>query len=217
MGSGAKRRKTLPQEVTSEIAGAAGRKTSRVSELLAEATAAYERERYGDAIKMLRPLAEEFPDLPALRELIGLAFYRDRKWADAVRHLTKFTELTASVEQHPVLADAHRAQSHHADVARLWEELSADSPSAELVAEGRIVMAGSLADQDRLPDAIALIERAPLRTKRPKPHHLRLWYVLGDLYERAGDTPRAKERFMAIFAADPEFADVAGRLAALGR
>jgi tetratricopeptide (TPR) repeat protein len=188
-----------------------------VTEALTDATAAYERERYGDALRILRPLAEEYPDVSAIRELAGLACYRDRRWADAVRHLTKFVELTASVEQHPVLADAHRALRHHGEVERLWEELAADSPSAELVAEGRIVMAGSLADRGQIAEAIALIMRAPLRTKRPKAHHLRLWYVLADLYERAGDLPRARERFTAVAAADPEFADVAQRLAALGR
>ncbi len=78
-------------------------------------------------------------------------------------------------------------------------------------------MAGSLADRGEVAEAIKLIERAPLRTKRPKPHHLRLWYVLGDLYERAGDTPRARDRFAAIAAADPTFADVTLRLGALGR
>lgn len=188
-----------------------------MAEALTLATTAYERERYGDALRILRPLAEEYPDLPAVRELTGLAAYRDRRWADAVKHLTRFVEVTASVEQHPVLADAHRALGHHAEVERLWEELAAESPSAELVAEGRIVMAGSLADRALVTDAIALIQRAPLRTKRPKPHHLRLWYVLADLYERAGDTPRARERFGAIAAADPAFADVVGRLDALGR
>jgi tetratricopeptide (TPR) repeat protein len=211
------RRKELPENVTAEIGALAGRKSPRVKEAMAEATHAYERGRYGDALRTLRPLLEEFPDLGPARELMGLTCYRERKWADAVRHLTRFNELTASVDQHPVLADAHRALRQYSDVQRLWDELAAESPSAELVAEGRIVMAGALADQGKLADAISLIERAPLKTKRPKLHHLRLWYVLGDLYERAGDMPRAKDRFMAIFAADPAFADVQGRLGALGR
>lgn len=210
-------RRTLPDAVTSEVGAVAGRRSGRVNEVLTSATSAFEHERYQDTLRLLRPLLDEYPDLPALRELGGLAAYRSRRWAEAVRHLSRFVELTASVEQHPVLADAHRALGHHDDVQRLWDELSAESPSAELVAEGRIVMAGSLADRGQVADAIRLIERAPLRTKRPKPHHLRLWYVLGDLYERAGDLPRARDRFSAVAAADPQFADVSTRLAGLGR
>ncbi len=203
--------------MTSEVGAVAGRRSARVNEILTSATSAFEHERYQDTLRLLRPLLDEYPDLPALRELGGLAAYRSRRWAEAVRHLSRFVELTASVDQHPVLADAHRALGHHDDVQRLWDELSAESPSAELVAEGRIVMAGSLADRGQVADAIRLIERAPLRTKRPKPHHLRLWYVLGDLYERAGDLPRARDRFTAVAAADPQFADVSTRLAGLGR
>ena len=151
----------------------------------------------------------------AVRELTGLSLYRLGKWAEAVKHLQRFTELTGSVEQHPVLADAHRALGHHSIVAELWEELAASSPGAHLVAEGRIVMAGSLADQGRLADAIKLLERATMDAKRPQVHHLRMWYSLADLYERAGDVPRAREMFTRITARDSEFVDVAERLAAL--
>ena len=57
--------------------------------------------------------------------------------------------------------------------------------------------------------------RGPVRVKRPRRHHIRLWYALADLYERAGDTPRARELFGRIVAAEPDFADAAERLAAL--
>ena len=184
-------------------------------EALADASKAFERERFGDALKVLRPLVEEAPDAAAVRELIGLSLYRQGKWADAVKHLQRFTELTGSVEQHPVLADAHRALGHHSLVAELWEELAASSPGAQLVAEGRIVMAGSLADQGRLSDAIKLLERAAIDAKRPQVHHLRMWYALADLYERAGDVPRAREMFSRVTAKDNSFVDVAERLAAL--
>jgi tetratricopeptide (TPR) repeat protein len=183
---------------------------------LMEASIAFERERYGDALRLLRPLIEEAPDVAAIQELTGLCLYRQEKWAEALRHLDRFVELTGSVEQHPVLSDCHRALRHYGQVKDLWEELSASSPSAELVAEGRIVMSGSLADQGSLREAIALMERAPLSTKRPKPHHLRMWYVLADLYERAGDVPRARELFSRIAGHEPEFADVDSRIAALG-
>jgi tetratricopeptide (TPR) repeat protein len=114
-----------------------------------------------------------------------------------------------------VLADCYRALHRYGRVDELWDELRAASPGAELVAEGRIVAAGALADQGRVEDAIGLLERARHGGPRPREHHLRLWYALGDLYERAGDVPRARDLFRRVASAEPDFADVAERLSAL--
>jgi hypothetical protein len=51
--------------------------------------------------------------------------------------------------------------------------------------------------------------------QKPKPYHLRLWYALADLRERAGDVPGARQLFERVARADHSFADVAERLAAL--
>ena len=111
--------------------------------------------------------------------------------------------------------DSYRALGRHAKADKLWDELrSADAPG-ELVTEGRIVAAGSLADRGDIGGAIHLLEKGPVQVKRPKAHHLRLWYALADLYERAGDTPKARELFSRIVAAEPGFADAAERLAGL--
>ena len=75
--------------------------------------------------------------------------------------------------------------------------------------------AGALADQGKLDQAIRLLERAPAVPKRVQPHHLRLWYALADLQERAGDIPAARTLFRKVSAQDPGFVDVAERLAAL--
>ena len=77
------------------------------------------------------------------------------------------------------------------------------------------VAAGALADQGKLEQAIRVLERAPKSPKRVLPHHLRLWYALADLHERAGDIPAARALFRKISAQDPGFVDVAERLAAL--
>ena len=112
-----------------------------------------------------------------------------------------------------MLADCYRALGRHAKVAELWEELRAASPSAALVAEGRIVYAGSLADQGRLEDAIRVLEASKPPAKRPQPHHLRVTYALADLYERAGDLPKARQLFTIVAAADPELGDAGTRAA----
>jgi predicted Zn-dependent protease len=190
-------------------------RVARFEARLKEATAAFRRERYEEARRILRPLAEQAPGATPVRELYGLTLYRLGRWAQAKRELEAFRAQTDSVEQHPVLADCYRALGHYAEVEELWDELRAVSPSAELVAEGRIVAAGALADQGRLDDAIAVLEAAAKPTKRPKQHHLRLAYALADLYERAGDAPQARELFGRVAASDPDFVDVQARLRAL--
>jgi tetratricopeptide (TPR) repeat protein len=188
---------------------------ARFEQRLEEASDAFRRERYEDARRILRPLAEQAPGASSVRELYGLTLYRLGRWAQARRELEAFRTQTGSTEQHPVLADACRALGRYDEVEELWEELRAASPSAELVAEGRIVAAGALADQGRLEEAIDLLATASKPTKRPKLHHLRIAYALADLYERAGDLPRARELFGLVAANDPDFVDIQARLRAL--
>lgn len=190
-------------------------KVERLEQRLKDASRAFRRERFDEARKILRPLAEAAPTAESVRELLGLTYYRLGRWKLAVTELEAFRDLAGSTEQHPVLADCYRALGRHAKVGELWEELRAASPSAALVAEGRIVQAGSLADQGRLDDAIAVLEASKPPTRKPQDHHLRVTYALADLYERAGDVPRARQLFGIVAAADPELGDVAARLRAL--
>ncbi|MCU1453585.1 MAG: hypothetical protein JWN46_1731 [Acidimicrobiales bacterium] len=190
-------------------------RAARAELRLRDAARAYEHERYDEVRRLLKPLAEEAPTVAAVRELLGLAYYRMGRWKDAVRELEQFRDLTRSTEQHPVLADSYRALRRWKAVDELWDELREASPAADLVAEGRIVAAGSLADRDRLGDAIRLLERSRRPVKRPQVHHLRQAYALGDLYERSGDVARARELFRWVAREEPEFADAADRARSL--
>jgi tetratricopeptide (TPR) repeat protein len=200
-----------------ELEKAVGRQgTMRLERKLREAARAFEADRLDEAQPRLRRLVAEAPSLAPARELYGLALYRLGKWALALRELEAFAALTSSTEQHPVMADCSRALRRWDDVERLWTELRAASPSAELVTEGRIVMAGALADQGDLAGAIDLLSRAFDPPQRPKDFHLRRMYALADLYERAGELPKARELFRRIAAADPDFFDVTDRVRSLG-
>lgn len=204
-------------EARDELVSALGAsRGAKANERLRDAAHAFERERYEEARKLLRPMAELAPQASAVRELLGLTYYRLGKWSDALRELSAFRELTRSTEQHPVLADCNRALNRHVEVEDLWEELREVSPSPDLVAEGRIVMAGSLADRNRLKEAIALLEKSQRGVKRAQVHHLRQAYVLADLYERGGDVARARELFRWIVGHDAGFADAAERAGSLG-
>ena len=188
---------------------------ARANERLRDAAHAFERERFEESRTLLRPIAEAAPQASSVRELLGLTYYRLGRWKDAVRELEAFRQQTGSTEQHPVLADCYRALKRRTEVEELWDELREGSPSGDLVAEGRIVMAGSLADQGKLEPAIALLEKAQRSVKRPEVHHLRQAYALADLYERAGDIARARELFRWVAVNEPDFADAPERAAAL--
>jgi tetratricopeptide (TPR) repeat protein len=188
----------------------------KLGERLRAASRAFERERFTEARKILKPLAERAPSSAPVRELYGLTLYRLGQWRAAARELEAFRTLTGSAEQLPVLADCYRALQQYRDVDELWKELAAASPNADAVTEGRIVAAGALADQGELDRAIRLLEAGQKPAKRMRMHHLRLTYALADLVERAGDIPRARQLFRKVADAEPDFADVGSRLRSLG-
>jgi tetratricopeptide (TPR) repeat protein len=183
---------------------------------LREATTAFRRQRYEEARRILRPLAEQAPGVAAVRELYGLTLYHLGRWSAAARELEAFRRLSGGTAQHPALADAYRALGRYGEVEQLWEELRASGPGPDAMTEGRIVAAGALADRGRLEEAIRLLERGRRPARTPRLRHLRLSYALADLYERAGDLPRARELFAGVAASDPGFFDVGDRLRALG-
>jgi tetratricopeptide (TPR) repeat protein len=189
-----------------------GARAERTLARIGEATAAYAEDRFEDARKTLKAVAELIPEEPAVRELHGLALYRLGRWRKAADELEEFHRRTGSTEQHPVLADCYRALGQHERVEELWEEIGEESLAAPLVAEGRIVYAGSLADQGRITDAIDVLEAGALGDKNLKDHHLRMRYVLGDLHDRAGDHQRARRWFESVANAAPGFFDVQDRL-----
>ncbi len=146
-----------------------------------------------------------------------MASYRLGNWTVAAEHLEAFSRLSGSTDLHPVLADCYRAVKRYRRTNEVWDDLRQASPSAEVVTEGRIVASGALADQGRIAEAISLLERGPVKKRRtPADHQLRLWYALADLYERAGDSVRARELFARVADVDPQLADTAERLRSLG-
>src|SRR5205823_7875127 len=96
--------------VAQELATVAGpRRAPRLESRLMEAARAYERDRYQDARRVLRRLAEEAPAAAAVRELHGLTLYRMDRWAAAAKELEAFRALTGSYDQPPVPAGCNRA------------------------------------------------------------------------------------------------------------
>ena len=215
-------RPTLPPDVATEIRNAADAATQAHKERLVEkaddAFSAYERGRYQDALRTIKLVVAETPGIAAVQELTGLAAYRSGRWREAARHLQIFGEMSDSTNHLPELMDTQRALRKPNKVAELWTELRQSSPDPDVLAEGRIVAASSLAETGDLNGAISMLATAGAskNLRNPADRHLRQWYVLADLYERAGDVPRAREYFERVRRADSEAYDVAERLRNLG-
>jgi tetratricopeptide (TPR) repeat protein len=191
--------------------GVTGSTEAKLRARLVEAAQAFEGERFTEADRLLKSIDRLAPGTIEVHELRGLSLYRLGHWGKALTELERFAELSGSVDQHPVMADCHRALKHWGKAEELWLELGEASPTPELIEEGRIVQAGVLADQKRVADAIRFMEKAPAVRGTPGVHHLRRWYMLADLYERAGDHAHARRLFADIVRADPDFGDAAER------
>jgi tetratricopeptide (TPR) repeat protein len=166
---------------------------------------------------MVQPVLRDLPDLAFAHEIAGLALYRLGQWRKAAAELEIARNLRTTLDHHPVLADCYRALKRYHEVDLLWRELRDASRAPALMAEGRIVAAGALADQGDLAGALKLMGKATEVPKKARDYHLRQWYVLGDLFDRSGDVIKARRYFALVAEHDREFADVSDRLRTLGR
>jgi tetratricopeptide (TPR) repeat protein len=212
-------RASVRPDVSTDVASSArdARRAEVLTQRLGQAQEALDRERFDEARRLGSALVRDLPDVAAVHEVIGLAAYRSQRWKQAAAELELAHSLKPSVELLPVLADSYRALKRWGEVERIWAELRAASPAQEVMAEGRIVAAGAQADQGDLRQALRTMSRATHVPKRVRDHHLRQWYVLGDLHDRAGDTLDATRWFELVAKHDADFVDVRDRLRALGR
>lgn len=214
-----RRPRSVAPEVAAVISSNArdSKRAAVLTDRLAQAHEALDRERFDEARRIALPLVRELPNVSAVHEVLGLTAYRTGNWKQAAASLETAQALHASLELLPVLADVYRAQRRWADVERIWTEVREVSPSPEVVAEARIVAASAQADQGDLQGALRIMGRSSQVPKRIRDHHLRQWYVLGDLHDRAGDPLEAARWFELVAAHDRDFVDVVDRLRALGR
>jgi hypothetical protein len=213
-----KKARKVANDVQSQFVAAVGpRRATRMAEQFAEATIAFDRDRVDDARRLLLAMGREALSAPCAHELMGLIRYRAREWKKAASELEiALASMPDAVEHIPVLMDCYRALGDHDRVTQLWKILGEESPHPEIMAEGRIVLAGTKADQGDLPAALALMEKSGRKVKPVRDYHLREWYFLADLYDRSGDVINARKYFSWVYENDADFVDVLERLASLG-
>ncbi|HEV2754854.1 MAG TPA: tetratricopeptide repeat protein [Actinomycetota bacterium] len=202
----------LEDDVTKELrATARPGKGDLLVKVFADAAAAYLEDDLDEAIDLGEQAKHMALRAVSPRELLGLIYYRAGRWQEAARELSAFRRLSGSPAQNPVLADCYRALGRPERAVELCDEVTPELVTPDVFYEASIVAAGALADQGRLDDAIARLERLELQPENAEEHHLRAWYVLGDLLERRGRFTQAREWFEAVAAVDPDATDAPER------
>jgi len=174
-----------------------------------------QRGREGAAVEAAAEAKRLAPRSSSVRELLGVALYRAGRYRDSLRELQAYRRMTGRLDENHLIADSYRGlgmPEKAVPVAR--EAVHAHLPE-EPRAEAAIVGAAALADLGRYAEALSLLQRFPARPNVSRPWNLRLWYVTGDVLERAGRRGEAAEEFRRIVRYDAGAFDAAERLAAL--
>ena len=179
--------------------------------VFSDAAAAYAAEDWPEAIRLAEQAKHIALRSLAARELLGLAFYQSGQYKAAASELSAFRRISGTTEQNPVIADCYRALNRPDKALELCDEIDAETVSDPIFYEGAIVAAGALAEMGKLDEAIARLEALDLKPAVAQEHHLRAWYVLGDILERRGRFTQAREWFDAVAGSDPEITDAAER------
>jgi tetratricopeptide (TPR) repeat protein len=191
-------------------------KADRAGQSFARAVDLLERGRPAAAIAPAEEAKRLAPRSGAVRELLGLALYRAERYRDALRELQAYRRVTGRADQNHLIADSHRALgSPEKAVEAAREALRAPIPE-EARAEAAIVGAAALADLGRFAEALGLLRGVASRGPKVRAFDLRVWYVTGDVLERAGRPAEAKDEFRRVLRHEPGAFDAAERLARLG-
>jgi tetratricopeptide (TPR) repeat protein len=208
---------SLPRDVVDEVRRTT-RPTAQADTLarLARAVELLERDDPGAALVEAQKAKRLSGRSSSVREVLGLALYGAGRWQEALAELKAYKRMTGRPDQNHLIADCLRAVGRPAEAVPLADEALRDRTVAnEVKAEVVIVAASALADEGRVAEALAFLARARTRADVAEPYTLRLWYVRGDILERAGRREEAAGEFRKILRHDPAAFDAAERLAQL--
>jgi len=206
----------LPGWVAEEIRTTARPGASdRARRAFEQALAAIDRGDVAAGIEKAQEAKALAPRSGAVREVLGIALYRAERFRQALRELQAYRRMTGRVDQNHLIADSFRALgSPEKAVDAAMEALRAQIPDEARV-ESAVVGASALADLGRFTQALAVLRSIPTDEQLARPFHLRLWYVAGDVLDRAGRPQEAAAEFRKITRHDPGAFDAADRLARL--
>jgi len=189
-----------------------------------EAGAAFEqavdllqRGRAAQAVEAALVAKKLAPRSGAVREVLGIALYHSERFREALRELQTYRRITGRLDQNHLIADSHRALGAPDKAVEAAREAVMARLPDEVRAEAAIVGASALADTNRYQEALSLLRSSPSSDRLARGFDLRVWYVAGDVLERAGRRREAAEEFRRIVRHDPGAFDAAERLARVSR
>jgi tetratricopeptide (TPR) repeat protein len=208
----------VPRAIAEEVRVTARRgQAEHALQAFEEAVGLLERGRDAGAARAAETAKGLAPRSGSVREVLGIALYRQKRFREALRELQAYRRMTGRLDQNHLIADCHRALgAPEKAVAAARQALKASVPDEARV-EAAIVGAAALADLERFAEAVGLLRQFPSRDRLSRDFELRLWYVTGDILERAGRTSEAASEFGRVVRHDPGAFDAAERLAGLER
>jgi tetratricopeptide (TPR) repeat protein len=212
------RRPGLPPEILGELrqVARAGKADAAISRL-ERAVQLLERGDAQGAHAEAKKAKDLAPRSAAVREVLGLAAYGLEDYREALTEMQAYRRISGRPDQNHIIADALRAVGRPDRAVALAEEaLAARRVPLAAKTEAVIVAASALADQGKFEQALGLLRRIRTRDDVAGPEVLRVWYVTGDILERAGRRADAAREFKKILRHDRGAFDAAERSAALG-
>lgn len=212
-----RRRAGLPADIVSELrhAARAGKAEAAIGRL-ERAARLLERGDTRGAVAEAQKAKELAPRSPAVREVLGLAFYGQERFREALTEMQAYRRMSGRADQNHIIADCLRAVGRSDRAVPLAEEaLAARGVPLAAKAEAVIVAASALADSGKFEPALGLLRRVRTRDDVAGPEVIRVWYVTGDILARSGRTADALREFRKILRHDPAAYDVAERVAQL--
>ena len=146
---------------------------------------------------------------PVCIEIQNSEWFRSDKWHAEMSPEPGHTEVPLT-QPRPGHADLVGMQKYGFSDARDVLERACARETAARVA------AGALADQSKLPEAVAMFDSVLSVPKRVQDYHLRQWYMAADLHDRSGNVVEARRLFARVMQYDPDFVDVSERLDHIG-
>ena len=208
----------LPPQVVGELRHKArtGKADSAIARL-ERAAALLDRGDARGAAAEAAKAKELAPRAPAVREVLGLALYQLERFSEALSEMQAYRRMSGRADENHIIADCLRALGRPDRAVPLAEEaLAARGVPLSAKTEAVIVAASALADQGKFDQALGMLRRIRTRDDVAGPEVIRVWYVTGDILERAGRKGDALREFRKILRHDASAYDAAERVAQLG-
>jgi tetratricopeptide (TPR) repeat protein len=206
----------VPAEALDELRNTARPAAFRAAgQALAHALVALADEDDERAVEAAQEAKRLAPRSAAVREAYGLGLYRAGAFKEARTELAAAQRLSGTPDLSALLADIERALGRPEKAVELFERADKGAMSKDAAAELLLVAASAYGDLGRPAAGVALVRRHGEWPVQLRDHHLRVAYTQGRLAEDAGDADTAREAFVRVVDADPDFFDAAERLARL--